>query len=146
MSNCCSIKYCYHMPTTGHLMFVYTLSISSKYCDMNKTIPGRCLNITILSYQYRDPHVKYKMFMRPFYLKHGNPQAWKDGLYIETGPCCVIQLHTSRNVSHIPEKCNPIIPLNIPISSWVVLCFTWSGFLTASKGDTRKLLPAVTLA
>ena len=30
--------------------------------------PGSCLNIKMLSYQYRDPHVKGKTVLRPSYL------------------------------------------------------------------------------
>ena len=31
--------------------------------------PGGCLNIKMLSYQYRDPHVRDKTVLRPSYLK-----------------------------------------------------------------------------
>ena len=41
------------------------------------TEPGRCLNIKMQSYQYRDSHVKDKTVSRPSYLKHGNPHTWE---------------------------------------------------------------------
>ena len=49
--------------------------------------PGGCLNMNILSYQYRISHYKDKMVAQPSYLHNRNPHTWKDGLYIETGPC-----------------------------------------------------------
>ena len=38
------------------------------------TKAGGHLNMS--SYQYRDPRVKDKTLLRPFYLKHGNPHTY----------------------------------------------------------------------
>ena len=40
----------------------------------------------IPSYQYRSSHFKDKMVSRQSHLYNGNPDTWKDGLYVETGP------------------------------------------------------------
>ena len=54
------------------------------------TESGGRLNIKMLSYQYRDPHVEDKTVSRPSYdrliFNMSNPIPGKDGLYIATGP------------------------------------------------------------
>ena len=47
--------------------------------------PGGHLNIKMLSYQYRDPHVKDKTVSRPSF-NMGIPILGIDGLYIESEP------------------------------------------------------------
>ena len=46
---------------------------------VNGLLPGGCLNIKMSSssYQYRDPHVKYKTVLWPSDLQHGNPHTWE---------------------------------------------------------------------
>ena len=44
----------------------------------------------MLSYQYKDPHIKDKTVSRPSYLQPENPVPGKDGLYIETGPRLIV--------------------------------------------------------
>ena len=45
---------------------------------------GDRLNIKMLSYPYRDPHVKDKTVSRPSYLQHGDSHTWKRrSLYLD---------------------------------------------------------------
>ena len=50
---------------------------------------GGCLSVMMLSYQCRHSHYKDKMVSLLSHLYMRNPYSWKDGLYIETGPCCL---------------------------------------------------------
>ena len=43
----------------------------------------------VLSYQYRDPHVKMRQSHDRLIFNMGIPIHGKDSLYIETGPSCV---------------------------------------------------------
>ena len=62
------------------------------------------LNIKMLSYQYRDPHVKDKTVLRPSYILHGNPIPRKDGLYIETWP----NIQASLGWLLVTLRCTPV--------------------------------------
>ena len=49
-----------------------------------------CLNIKMLSYQYRNSHYKDKTVSWLSYLYNGNIHTWKHRLFIETGPGSII--------------------------------------------------------
>ena len=88
-------------------------------------MPGGHLNIKILSYQSRDPHVKDKMVSQPSYLNIGIPIPGKDGLYIETGPS-VLGVSLSNYICLTQDKATHLPP-------WWIQCCSSPKCFTHSK-------------
>ena len=57
-----------------HLIFIMGIPI---VILILKERPGACVNIKILPYQYRDPHVEDKTVSQPNFLSLGNPHIWE---------------------------------------------------------------------
>ena len=72
----------------GYVFSWQQCSLSLQTC----TPAGGCLNIKMLSHQYRDSHLLNKMVSKPSYLYNGNPHTWKNCIYIKTGPCLFVFL------------------------------------------------------
>ena len=79
-------------------------TLSMRKCCHEMHSGGR-LNIKMLSYQYRDPHVKDKTVSRPSYLYHGNPHTWErqslywDGVQLLSRDICVQPLFEAHFLS-----------------------------------------------
>ena len=69
-------------------------------------------NMQMLSYQYRDPHVKDKTVSRPSYLYHGNPYTWeRRSLYWDgTLVFCRVTTNHSLWISVLTMFKNRILP------------------------------------
>ena len=105
------------------------------------TPPGGRLNIK-MSYQYRDPHVKDKTATTVLSLTMESPYL-DDGLYIETGTCCLSRLSTwswkvsrpRRVPGHWPCSASPSASRISSPRWWAT---TWRGAWSTS---TSLLLP-----